>query len=318
MTSQQRYPLASYADEHAASPVFAFEAVPNFSPLDINIALLNQIGWNQALDRMRFHPQRQSHTTSTHPLAEAIQSITPHLLIRHLDRDEDRFVSVQIAISGNVTVLSNDSEYARLFFQGLFLECPPAFHSIHDVEVRESWHSDPTLRAMFLGMLMGAQGWDPSHSIPENISQSLDEAKKSLDIANYRSCVVMCRRTLEAVLKFGYERLLKRKPVNSKGQGLMLNDLIQAFRASKPAIVPAHLLHIADAIRLLGNIPGAHAAEIPDYHFSRSDAEFALYSASHFLDQYFSKIDMEVTQYYTVTADLNAAADAQAEPPTGE
>ena len=41
-----------------------------------------------------------------------------------------------------------------------------------------------------------------------------------------------------------------------------------------------------------------------DYHFSRSDAEFALYATIHFLDQYFSKIDKEVTQYYTVTIDL--------------
>jgi len=64
-------------------------------------------------------------------------------------------------------------------------------------------------------------------------------------------------------------------------------------------------LHVADSLRLIGNVPGAHAAEIANYHFSRSDAEFAVYAVTHFLDQYFSKIDKEVTQYYTVTIDLN-------------
>jgi hypothetical protein len=65
------------------------------------------------------------------------------------------------------------------------------------------------------------------------------------------------------------------------------------------------LLHVADSIRVLGNVPGAHATDIANYHFSRSDAEFALYATIHFLDQYFSKIDQEVTEYYTLTIDLD-------------
>jgi hypothetical protein len=36
----------------------------------------------------------------------------------------------------------------------------------------------------------------------------------------------MSRRTLEAALKFEYQRLLKKEPVNTKGHVLMLNDLI--------------------------------------------------------------------------------------------
>jgi hypothetical protein len=52
---------------------------------------------------------------------------------------------------------------------------------------------------------------------------------------------------------------------------------------------------------VIGNVPGAHATDIANYHFSRSDAEFSLYAVIHFLDQYFSKIDKEVTQYYTLT-----------------
>lgn len=58
-------------------------------------------------------------------------------------------------------------------------------------------------------------------------------------------------------------------------------------------------------MRLLGNVPGAHAAEIPNYRFTRSDAEYALYAVSHFLHEYFNKIDTAVTEYYTLTVDLN-------------
>ena len=161
--------------------------------------------------------------------------------------------------------------------------------------------------AMFAGMLAGAMGWDPSNSIPDNVRLSLDEAKRSLEIANYRSCVAMSRRTLEAVLKFGYERLLGKSPVNKRGFGLMLNEMIQDFRNRKPLPIPEHLLHIADAVRLIGNVPGAHASDLANYHFSRSDAEFALYATTHFLDQYFSKIDQEVGRYYQVTIDLSGS-----------
>jgi Domain of unknown function (DUF4145) len=115
---------------------------------------------------------------------------------------------------------------------------------------------------------------------------------------------VLSRRALEAVLKFGYERLLKKKPLNKNGQSLSLNDMIRTFRQQAPSPIPEHLLHIADSIRVIGNVPGAHAVDLAADHFSRSDAEFALYATTHFLDQYFSKIDKEVTQYYSLTIDV--------------
>src|SRR5882724_5119463 len=102
---------------------------------------------------------------------------------------------------------------------------------------------------MFAGLLAGALGWDPSHNIPENIQESLDEARKSFEIANYRSCVVMSRRTFEGVLKFGFQRLLGRAPIDRRGHSLMLNAMIQKFRNANPSPVPEHLLHIADSIR---------------------------------------------------------------------
>ena len=309
MASAPNHPLSSYADPASGAPVFRLSARPQFSPLDVNVAFLARSGWNQSVDRLRFHFDRASDAGSEHPLAQAFCRSAPHLLIRRLDYDGDRFASVHAVADGEVVVLSNDADFAKAIFQGIFLECPPSFHTSEDFEFSEAWLDDQETKAFFAGILAGAQGWDPSHNIPDNIQQSLDEAKGSLDIANYRSRVAMTRRTLEAVLKFAHERLLKLKPVDKMGRGLMLKDMIQRFRAQKPPSIPEHLLHIADSIRLIGNVPGAHPADISNYSFSRSDAEFALYATSHFLEQYFSKIDTEVTQYYTLTIDLSDGAE---------
>lgn len=310
-----KYQLRAYTDPTSEAQVFRLRAVPEFSPLDVNVAFLAQIGWNQSVDRLRFHLRRAPPIAPDDPLAVAVTRFEPHLLIRRLDRDEDCFASVHAYVDGEIVVLSNDTDFAHMLFQGIFLECPPSFHTLENFEVTEEWLADEETKALFAGMLAGAQGWDSSHNVPGSIQQSLDEARRALEIANYRSSVTMSRRTLEAVLKFGYQRLLKKEPVNTKGHGLMLNDMIQDFRRQKPQPIPEHLLHIADSIRLIGNVPGAHAADIAGYHFSRSDAEFALYAASHFLDQYFSKIDTEVTQYYTLTVDLARASEPE-EPPT--
>lgn len=246
-----KYPLNSYMDPAADAPVFQLRAEAHFSPLDINVAFLARSGWNQSVDRLRFHVQRSVDVPSGHPLKRVLDQLGPHLLIRCLDREEDRFASVNVSIEGEVVVLSNDATFAHALLEGIFLECPPSFHTLKDFQITEEWQSDSGIRALFMGMLSGAFGWDPSHSIPDNIQQSLDEAKRSLDIANYRSCVAMSRRTLEAVMNFGYERLLKKQPVNKKGKGLMLNDMIQEFRNHRASPIPEHLLHVADSIRLI-------------------------------------------------------------------
>ncbi|MGB7590298.1 MAG: DUF4145 domain-containing protein [Terriglobia bacterium] len=305
MSNPVNHPLSCYVDPASSAPVFCLRAKPRFSPLDVNVAFLARSGWNQSVDHLRFHTQQDSKIPAGHPMAQVISQLDPHLLIRRLDRDEDRFISVHASVLGEIVVLSNHADFARECFRGIFLECPPSFHTVDDFEVTEEWRTDDQTKGLFAGMLAGAQGWDPSRNIPENIQQSLDEAKRSLEIANYRSCVAMSRRTLEGVLKFGYQRLLKKQPTNKKGHGLMLKDMIQEFRKQKPSQIPEHLLHVADSIRVIGNVPGAHAADIAGYHFSRSDAEFALYATTHFLEQYFSKIDKEVTQYYTLTIDLS-------------
>jgi hypothetical protein len=309
MPDQTHYMLEQYAIPKDAPPVFLFRVRPSFSPLDINVAFLARTGWLQSSDRLRFHSESAAQSPSDHPLGEVLRATQPHLLIRRLDRVKDSFASVHITINGEVTVFSNDSNLARSFFAGVFLDCPPSFHTWDDVEVVEEWVGEAQVKAMFAGLLAGASAWDPSHNIPENIQESLDEAYKSLEIANYRSCVVMSRRTLEGELHFGFRRLLGREPVDRRGHSLMLNAMIQEVRNTTPPPIPEHLLYIADSIRFIGNVPGAHMAEIKGYRFSRSDAESAFYATHYFLDQYFSKIDQEVTQYYTLTIDLSQSND---------
>jgi Domain of unknown function (DUF4145) len=307
---ETHYKLEQYTGSKEAPSIFRLQVQPHFRPLDINVTFLNRIGWQQSSDRIRFHGDSASQPQTGHPLADILRSMQPHLLIRRLDSAEDCFVSVHIMFDGEVTVLSNDSNFARNFFAGVFLNCPPAFHTWSDLELLEEWSSEETQKAMFAGMLAGALGWDPSHNIPENIQESLEEARKSLDIANYRSCVVMSRRTLEGVMKFGFRRLLGREPIDRRGRSLMLNAMIQEFRNFSPPPIPEHLLYVADSIRLIGNVPGAHATDIEGYQFSRSDAEFALYATNHFLEQYFSKIDQEVATYHTLTIDLNEVTNS--------
>lgn len=82
---------------------------------------------------------------------------------------------MQASVDGEVVVLSNDAEFAGSFFAGLFLECPPSFHTIEEFEVSEGWQTDDETKARFAGMLAGALGWDPTHNIPEDIQLSLDE-----------------------------------------------------------------------------------------------------------------------------------------------
>lgn len=304
MNDAARHTLDDYHTD-TPPPVFTLNASAQFTPIDINIAYLAQSGWNQTVDRLRFHVQNQNPPPPDHPLAAVLGAVQPHLLLRRLDEEEDRFISIQVAVDGVVSVMCNDRDFAIDIFGHLLLEFPPSFHTIDEFEITESWNDDSRVVACFVGMLSGARGWDPSHNIPANVRESLDEAHRSLEIANYRSAVVMSRRTLEAVLKFGFPRLLGREPVNRRGRGLMLNDMITQFRNEAAKPIPDHLLHIADSVRLVGNVPGAHAADIPNYQFTRSDAEYALYGVSHFLHEYFNKIDREVRAYYTLTIDLS-------------
>jgi hypothetical protein len=53
---------------------------------------------------------------------------------------------------------------------------------------------------------------------------------------------------------------------------------------------PRHWLNIADAVRNIGNVPGAHPRPIPSYRFSKGDATLAYSNTSSFVSAYFEKI----------------------------
>jgi len=302
LANGKHIPLSNYSGENSDRAVFVLNAVPNFSPIDFNLGFLRSTGWSVSVDRFRFHFQQKDEASAAHPLKQMLAAQPPHILVRKLDKEEDYFVAVSLFMNGKIRVLGNDEDRSREFLRGLILGFPPTFKEPSDLEVEATWETDSNIFAMFCGMLMGALGWDPMHDLPPSLEESISEARKSLDIGNYKSCVVMSRRALEGLLKFAHKRLLGQDPVKH-GKRMMLNDLINAFKAAKK--VPEHLLQVADSLRLLGNVPGAHAADIPDYQFTRYDAEFAFASLLYFNEQYFTKIDTDVRSYYTIEIDLS-------------
>lgn len=302
MNEMKHIPIGNYFSDNPKKAVYCISGIPDFSPLDINLEFLHSKGWSINTDRIRFHTEIKMEVPEKHPMAQILANLKPHLLLRKIDKEEDYFISIQVMLDGGIKILSNDSDKAAEYFRGVFLAFPPSFKESKDISQESQWSDDETTFAMFCGMLHGAYGWDPSHDLPPFLKESIEEAQKSLEIGNYKSCVVMCRRGIEALLKFAFKRLLGKEPLGKNNRPLMLNDLIRGFKGK--GHVPDHLLHVADSLRLLGNVPGAHASEIKDYHFTRYDAEFAISSLLYFVEQYFTKIDTEVTSYYTVSIDL--------------
>ncbi len=292
-------PLADFFEEPSPEKIFRVVGSPAFSPLDFNLKFLNRNGWSVSFDRFRFHVQQEKPGDDAPDLVKQMASHPPHLLLRRLNKEEDYFVAISVFINGRIEALGNDNEVLLRYLEGIFTEFPPSYKEVADLSIESEEITEEVLIARFVGMLYGAYGWDPMHDLPPPLEESLQEAQSSLAIGNYRSCVVMCRRALEALLKFAHERILGKRPVNKKGKELTLNDLIVVFRTAKA--IPQHLLFAADSLRSLGNVPGAHAADIKDYHFTKYDAEFALSTLVYFNEQYFTKVDKNIRTYYTLT-----------------
>lgn len=309
MPNDKHIPLANYFDQNPQRAVFTLRAVPDYSPVDFNLEFLKAKGWSVSADRFRFHFESAQMTSDGHPLNKILASLHPYILVRKLDKEEDYFVALSVFVDGKITVLSNDEDRASEFLHGLLLGFPPSFKEASDLKVEAHWETGAEQFALFCGMLTGAMGWNPMHDIPPSLEESIIEARKSLEIGNYKSSIVMSRRAVEGLLKFAHKRLLGKEPVRKDGRSMMLNDLINAFRGTEK--ITEHLLQVADSLRLLGNVPGAHPAEIPDYRFTRYDAEFGLASVLYFNEQYFTKIDKDVRSYYSIEIDLSE------EPPEG-
>ena len=254
--------------------VFKLDATPQSSPIDLNVAALcEESGWSLS-DRLRFW-----HTLNGEsPLPGA------RMTIRKLELDEQALVHCHVEPDGKLRILSNSKEVAARFFNSVFLGSPPAFHSRKDWKITSVWVSDETTVAFFAGSAAGALGWGPK--VPHEIEDSMKEAFRGIEKRNWKSCVVMCRRALQALMEVAYEKHFGVKP----GKGLDLNGIIRSFEKLVPPPIPRHWLNIADAVRNIGNVPGAHPRPIPSYRFSKGDATLAYSNTSSFVSAYFEKI----------------------------
>jgi len=265
-------PLSDYTPKKMrAARVFRLDAAPKSSPIDINLpASIQESGWNLS-DRLRFW----------HSLA----GMVPHtgLTIRKLDLDDKALVHCNVGIGGALSILSNNREYATRFFRTVFLNSPPTFAGARNWKVKRGWTADKATVAFFVGSVAGALGWGPK--VPHEIGTSLKEALDNLERRNWKSCVVMCRRALQALMEVAYEKQFGVKPGR-----LDLNAIIRRFEALTPQLIPRHWLNIADSVRNIGNVPGAHPRAIPGYRFSKQDAELAYTNTSSFVAAYFEKI----------------------------
>ena len=265
-------PLCDYAHEKIrATQVFKLDAAAKSSPIDINlVALIQESGWNLS-DRLRFW----------HSLAGTVSPT--RLVIRKLDLDEKALAHCNVDTNGALSILSNNREYATRLFRTVFLNSPPRFAGAHDWKVTSGWTADDTPVAFFAGSVTGALGWGPK--VPHEIETSLKEALNSFECRSWKSCVVMCRRALQALMELAYEKQFGAKPGK-----LNLNRIIRRFEALTSQPIPRHWLNIADSVRNIGNVPGAHPRAIPSYQFAKQDTELGYINTSSFVAAYFEKI----------------------------
>lgn len=303
MAKASHTPLTKYAfGSGKRQEIFQILAEPTFSPIDFNLeSLVERKGWGPS-DRFRFWFIKERQQLDN-PLLEKLVNLEPHILIRKLDAEEDCFCHCEISLNGNVKVYSNDTKYARDFFTDIFTGLPPSFHKPKEWKMRSRWIKDKTSLAFFIGSLQGALGW-ASEEIPQEIKESINEALQVFETKHYKSCVVMCRRAIESVMKLAYKRFFKEEPKTPREQDFSLYEIIIKFQKKKPDIIPRHLINVLEYVRNLGNIPGAHPKPIPNYRFTRQDAEGALFNTQLFLYSYFTKIDKEIGRVYSLRIDL--------------
>ena len=291
---RKKIALASFHGKAQGLEVFELKAKPGFAPIDLNLfALTETMDWSLS-DRMRFwYVQADDEKL---PETVGIFNVSPHLLLRRLDKEEDTFCHCRVNMDGEVVIWSNDSDYAEHFFGKVFVNVPPSFHEIQDWGISRQWLDAPSIVAMFTGSLAGAIGW--GDRVPPGIDRSIEEAKANYDLEKWNPCVVMCRRALEELMQLAFRRFFERDP-----KGLDFNAIIRRFEKEKQDVIPKHWIGVLDSVRNIGNVPGAH----PDgkaYKFTRIDADLALLQTVAFREAYFSKIDKDVGTVYTLHIDL--------------
>ena len=254
--------------------VFKLDGTPKSSPIDLNVAALSgECGWSLS-DRLRFW-----HTLNGKSLLPGTR-----LTVRKLELDDQALVHCHVEADGKLTILSNSKECATRFFSSVFLDNPPTFHDRKDWKLKGVWVNDKSTVAFLAGSAAGALGCGPQ--VPHEIEDSMKEAFRGIEKRNWKSCVVMCRRALQALMEAAYEKFFGAKP----GKGLDLNGIVRSFEKLSPPPIPRHWLNIADAVRNIGNVPGAHPRPIPRYRFSKGDATLAYSNTASFVSAYFEKI----------------------------
>jgi hypothetical protein len=63
--------------------------------------------------------------------------------------------------------------------------------------------------------------------VPQEIEDSMKETLRGIEKRNWKSCVVMCRKALQALMEVAYEKFFAVKP----GKGLDLNGVIRNIAA---------------------------------------------------------------------------------------
>jgi HEPN domain-containing protein len=266
--------------------VYVLEALPLFSPLDIDVgSLVEKHGWFRA-DRFRFwYPLKMK------PLVDLPEKLVPiRFYIRRFDVINGRLVVCRV-FPAYLQILSDDEEYAESFFSQVFCNVPPTFHSLSDWAFKKDWSSKKRDVLYFMSALGASLSWSESiDNATKEVRDSYKEAQKAFEAGLWKSTVVMCRRATEAVLKEARIKFF-RKMAMKKGRKLALYELIKVFESIEPSIIPLHYLRLLDAIRLIGNIPGAHPEKpIPNYKFTYRDASLALSNLGAFLNMYYETL----------------------------
>lgn len=298
-----KIPLSKYRNwNFEGLKLFRLKAEPSFSPIDIGLHnLFEKFGWEYS-DRFRFfYPQETNKMPSA--LKQLLENVPPHITLRKIDFEEDCLCHCMLLLNGDIEIFSNDDEFAKNLFKNVFVNVPPGFHKRREWKVTEVWLSEPTIIAWFSGSLAGALGWG-SEQVPAEVSESLFEATQNLKAKRYLSCVIMCRRSIEALLRFAYRRFFKEELKAKKDKELTLNEIIRRFEGARPEIMPRHWINILDSIRELGNIPGAHPRRIPGYRFTREDAILTLTNTTSFIETYLERSTKRVGLFIHLRSNL--------------
>jgi hypothetical protein len=153
MNSTHHVNLANYGSDKTGVRVYDLTAAAHFTPIDINVDYLAKAGWSPSTDHFRFLID-----PAAVPLPGDLPSVAGggdflNLLIRRYDQEQDCLAVIHVFPNGLITILSNDSAFAKQCLQGLFVNVPPSFHSTACLTIKAAWVTDSYAVSYFSGMV---------------------------------------------------------------------------------------------------------------------------------------------------------------------